>query len=62
MFFRGWRWLVGGVYFKFNNKCQNLVIFTFKIRMKHKFSLSISQIQLKNLNVNDIFIISLFVC
>ena len=26
-----------------NIKCQNLAIFAFKIRMKHKFSLSINQ-------------------
>ena len=29
---------------KTNIKCQNLVIFSFKVRMKHKFSLSINQI------------------
>ena len=45
------RWqhkLKGGAYFKVremsNIKCQNLVIFSFKIRMTHKFSLSINQI------------------
>ena len=37
------RFLEGGAYFKVremnNIQCQNLVIFSFKIRMKHKFSL-----------------------
>ena len=31
-----------------NIKCQNLVIFSFKLRMKHKFSLSINQVQRTN--------------
>ena len=43
-----WRLLEGGAYFKVremnNIKCQNFVTFPFKIRMKHKFSLSIIQI------------------
>ena len=38
----------GGAYFKVmkmnNIKCQKPVIFSFKIRMKHKFLLSINQI------------------
>ena len=38
----------GGAYYKFketnNIECQNLVIFSFKVRIKHKFSLTINQI------------------
>ena len=45
------RLLKGGTYFEVrelnNIKCQNLVIFSFKIRMKHKFSLSMNQNILK---------------
>ena len=45
---RGQRQLEGGAYFKVGKmnsiKCQKLVIFSFKIRIKHKFSLSINQI------------------
>ena len=40
--------LEGGIYFKVremnNTKYQNFVFFFFKIRMKHRFSLSINQI------------------
>ena len=57
------RLLEGGAYFKFrkinNIKRQNLVIFSFKIRMKHKFSLSIKQIYRKNVNINNILIVLL---
>ena len=45
---REWRWLEGGAYFKVkdmnNIKCQNRVIFSFKIKIKHKFSLLLNQI------------------
>ena len=51
-----------GVYFIVremdNIKCRNLVIFSFKIKMKHKCSLSINQIQWKDLNIINI----LFYC
>ena len=43
-----------------NNKCQKLVIFSFKIRMKRSSSLSINQIQWKNLIINNIVIALLF--
>ena len=39
--------VLGGTYFKGrernNIKCQNLAIFSFKMRMRHKFSLSVNQ-------------------
>ena len=53
----------GHTYFQvkeINIKFQNLVIFSFKIKMKHKTSLSVSEKILKNHNINNIFIVSLF--
>ena len=38
------------------------VIFSFKIRIKDNFSLSMNQMQWKNININSIFIVLLFAC
>ena len=47
-FYRMYLLLEGDAYFKVtemsNSKHQNLVIFSFKMRMKHRFLLSINQI------------------
>ena len=56
------RLLEGGAYFEVrelkNIECQSLAILSFKIRMKHKFSLSISRNMLKKSKY--IFIVLLF--
>ena len=59
---RGRRLLEGGAYFKVremdNIKCQNLFIFSFKIRMKQIFTINKPNVII---NINNIFIVLLFV-